>query len=263
MTDMIKFAYASHIGKIRINNEDNLWCDGFCLPAENTGTGGVRSGDIALSDFPVFAVMDGMGGESCGEQASYLSASEFGRFFREEEALKKEYPQALSELCRRMNQQVVHYAVENHVRTMGSTTVFLVFAGNRAYAGNLGDSRLYHLSEDDFRQISTDHVYSREIGGKGPLLQYLGMMEPDEDLDPSLVTLTPRSLDTFLLCSDGVTDMVSDEELLDILLSCPEPEEAVEKILDSALTAGGRDNITAIVCRYPQKSLFSRLRFWR
>ena len=241
-----------------MNNEDNFWCFGSFLQARNTGTGGICKGSAPLSAFPSFAVMDGMGGESCGEEAAFLAAEEFGRFLEgHRQELPEDYQAFFRKLCDSMNGKVVRYAVENHIRAMGSTTVFLCFDRKTAYAGNLGDSRLYLLSGGELRQLSTDHVYAREKGQKGPLLQYLGAMEPDTLLDPSPVALKLRQGDKFLLCTDGVTDMLVEEELKEILLTSKEPEDCAEQLLCRALEAGGRDNITAIVCDYRKRGIFS------
>lgn len=261
MTDEIRYACVSHIGNKRTNNEDNFWCAGKCLPETNSGTDGILTGTLPLKDHPAFAVMDGMGGESCGEQAAYLAASEFGRVYGEKkELLSRNHEELFQELCLSMNRKVVDYAVENHVRIMGSTVVFLAFDGKNGYGGNLGDSRLYQLRGEELSCLSTDHVYLKEGSRKGPLTQYLGIMEPDTELDPCPRSWALVNRDLFLICSDGVTDMLKEEEIREILLSSPEPEQAVEKILSGALAAGGRDNITAIVCRLVRHGFFSFFR---
>ena len=93
MTYEIEYAYTSHVGKIRANNEDNFWCCGESLPAQNFGTSGIFSGSAPQKSLPVLAVFDGMGGESCGEIAAETAAREFGRFYGENREKLKKFPE--------------------------------------------------------------------------------------------------------------------------------------------------------------------------
>ena len=104
MTYQINYAYACHTGKVRANNEDNFWCCGQLLPAENHGIEGVRTGSVIRDDLPVLSVFDGMGGESCGEMASYLAAEAFDRYYHErKKKLKRNPKKFLEDACRNMN----------------------------------------------------------------------------------------------------------------------------------------------------------------
>ena len=178
MAYQMEYAYTSHTGNVRANNEDNFWCCGETMGAFNQGTGGVRTGKTAQSDYPLFAVFDGMGGESCGEMAAYLAADACGRHYRENRASLKEQPeQFLEEICRNMNRAVCEYSQENRIRIMGTTTVMLAVSEGNLYACNVGDSRLYEIrkktgeQEGNFQQISIDHVLRGGPFCKAPLTQ--------------------------------------------------------------------------------------------
>ena len=82
MAYQIEYAYTCHIGKIRNNNEDNFWCCGDSLEAQNQGMSHIRSGYMKQSEYPLLAVFDGMGGESCGEMAAFLAAEACGQHFK-------------------------------------------------------------------------------------------------------------------------------------------------------------------------------------
>ena len=82
MAYQIEYAYTCHIGKIRNNNEDNFWCCGDSLEAQNQGMSHIRSGYMKQSEYPLLAVFDGMGGESCGEMAAFLAAEACGEHFK-------------------------------------------------------------------------------------------------------------------------------------------------------------------------------------
>ena len=272
MAYQIEYAYASHVGRIRANNEDNFWCCGETMGAFNQGTGSVRSGRTIQSDYPLFAVFDGMGGESCGEMAAYLAADACGRHYHEKRLVLKEQPELFfEELCRSMNRAVCEYSRENRIRTMGTTAVMLAVSEESIYACNVGDSRLYEVKKETadkalvsascgfqsgedtqaascIRQISTDHVLFGGPFGKAPLTQYVGIPEEDMGLEPSLLKLKPQPGTRYLLCSDGVTDMLSDEEIREILATEKPVQETVEQLLNSSLEKGGRDNVTIILC---------------
>lgn len=262
MAFQIEYAYTSHIGKVRTNNEDNFWCLGHSMEAENNGLGKIVHGTAALKDFPFFAVFDGMGGESQGEMASYLAAQAAGEFYAANQKQFENNPREFMEkLCSTMNHAVCAYAEENKVRSMGSTAAVLMFAKDRFASCNLGDSRIYQLHERELYRLSSDHVLGGGRFGKSPLMQYVGMDEKEMKPEPSIESATFAMDDCYLLCSDGITDMLSDSEIGEILKEDLPVEELAEKLLKQALEKGGRDNITLVVCRVSDKndSSFQRL----
>lgn len=260
MTYEIEYAYTSHVGKIRANNEDNFWCCGESLPAQNFGTSGIFAGNTSQKTLPVLAVFDGMGGESCGEIAAETAVREFGRFYGEnKEKLKKSPEEFLEDICDSMNRQVVRYGEENRIGSMGTTTAFVAFSRDGVYVGNLGDSRVYCSEKDRLQQISVDHVIGRSFLGKPPLTQYLGITEEGMVLEPCITKHSYVVGDRYLLCSDGMTDMLSDGEIADILTREISLEETVSVFLDRVLEKGGRDNVTIILCEIKE----TEKRFWR
>lgn len=259
MTYEIEYAYTSHVGKIRANNEDNFWCCGESLPAQNFGTSGIFAGNASQKTLPVLAVFDGMGGESCGEVAAETAVREFGRFYGENREKLKKFPEEfLEEVCDSMNRQVVRYGEENRIGSMGTTTAFAAFSRDGVYVGNLGDSRVYCSEKDRFQQISVDHVIGRSFLGKPPLTQYLGIMEEGLVLEPCITKHPYVAGNRYLLCSDGMTDMLSDGEIADILTREIPLEETVSVLLERVLEKGGRDNVTIILCEIKE----TEKRFW-
>ena len=174
MAYQIKYAYTCHIGKIRNNNEDNFWCCGEFLNAQNQGMSHIQSGCRKQSELPVMAVFDGMGGESCGEMAAFLAAESCGMHYKEQKDLiGREGEQFLLEACEKMNQAVCDYGTENRIDSMGTTAAMLAFGEDMIYGCNLGDSRIYRSNCEKFGQISEDHTLGRHFLGKAPLTQYL------------------------------------------------------------------------------------------
>ena len=134
MTYEIEYAYTSHVGKIRANNEDNFWCCGESLPAQNFGTSGIFTGSASRKSLPVIAVFDGMGGESCGEIAAETAVREFGRFYGENREKLKKFPEEfLEDVCESMNREVVRYGEENRIGSMGTTAAVVAFSRAVSY----------------------------------------------------------------------------------------------------------------------------------
>jgi len=250
MNLVIEAACGCNRGKIRSNNEDNVYFFGRCLPLIHDGTKKISGVESGIQNGLFLAVFDGMGGESCGEEASFAAAQELqlvGKklidyFFPEREFLTR--------TMLRLNDAVVKRAHELCVERMGSTLVALYFSAGNVYVCNLGDSRAYRLRYGEFMQLSQDHVYRSTNGRKkSPLTQYLG-------IDPDYMTLEPfickGSLieeDQYLLCSDGLTDMLSNMEIMTIMLNSKDSRSCASQLIDAALKRGGQDNVTVIVCK--------------
>ena len=254
MAYQIEYAYACHMGKVRNNNEDNFWCCGETLAEEHQGIDHVGTGCVPQSDLPLLAVFDGMGGESCGEVASYLAAQSCGDFYRKNKRKLREDPRNfLEEACAEMNRAVCGYSRENRIQSMGTTAALLAFGRDGVFGCNLGDSRIYQARNGQFRQISSDHVLGGMMFGKAPLIQFVGIPEESMKLEPSIVREESAAGIRYLICSDGITDMLADGEIADILAREVTVEETVGILLDRALKKGGRDNATLILCEIKEK----------
>ena len=265
MAYQIEYAYTCHIGKIRNNNEDNFWCCGDSLEAQNQGMSHIRSGYMKQSEYPLLAVFDGMGGESCGEMAAFLAAEACGEHFKTaKDGIRNDPEEFLNEICESMNQAICDYGRTNKINSMGTTTALLAFAEDAVYSCNLGDSRIYKSDREKFYQISQDHVLGRSLFGKAPLTQYLGMEEENLQLEPSISRQEIKIGNRFLLCSDGITDMLSDGEIADILSRDIPVAKTVEILVDRALKKGGRDNITVVLCEIMEqpRNMFRRVLNW-
>ena len=265
MAYQVEYAYTCHTGKVRNNNEDNFWCCGESLSSENQGMSHIQSGRIKQSEIPVMAVFDGMGGESCGEMAAYLAAQTCGQHYSLNKTMFREKPEYfLIDLCNEMNRTVCNYSKENKISSMGTTAAVLAFGAAFVYGCNLGDSRIYLSKEGHFRRISTDHVLGGGLFGKSPLTQYVGIPEENMGLEPSITKQEAAIGVRFLLCSDGITDMLSDGEIADVLTREISVEETVELLLERALKKGGRDNITIVLCEITEseKTWLQRLADW-
>lgn len=224
------------------------------MTSDNNGLGSILEKSFSLKKDRFFAVFDGMGGGEYGEIASYIAAKATEQYLNAEEAAnlagKKDY---LEKMCTHVNDRIFKETLRLNAEMMGSTLAGLYFTGSQVWTVNVGDSRCFLLRDGKLQQISedqTDEAYMKENGihGRKPYLtQYMGMDPEEVRVLPYADCLQLKKGDRFLICSDGVSDMVSIEFLETMLLQTQSPAKCVDTILAAALEAGGKDNITAIV----------------
>lgn len=239
----VEYACVSSVGKLRRNNEDNFYCDGQIREDINATEDVVLSGTVASDTNELFAVFDGMGGEACGEVASFVAATH-ARLFVQDRAAYEEYLYELAEL---LNEKVREETEARSLVLMGTTAAMLQISGEDVYILNAGDSRIYKLSRHELRQISEEHI-AVGYGGKA-ITKFLGLPEGHK-LAPYIAMGKYKAGDMFLLCTDGVTDMLTDDEIRLIIDDKRELRAAVRALADAALDKGGVDNITAILLRF-------------
>ncbi len=280
MSYTIQYAYFSIPGKVRGNHEDNLYIDRTVLPLENTGTNGVINGFLLSDTHPLIGVFDGMGGESSGEVASFIAADTIRRIDTDRTAgttycmgtgcssdtlqqndmddsgqgIKQDDLREPGTLCLEMNREVCSYAKEKRIRSMGTTAVCLRFSDQEAQFANVGDSRIYHIGKDGICRITEDQVMKSIFYAKPPLTQYLGMEDEEMALLPQTGKIPVNIGDRFLLCTDGVTDMLSDEDISEIIKSEENSAACLEKLMQSILLTEAKDNATAVLCSISMSS---------
>lgn len=242
-------ACGTNTGRIRSNNEDNFFFDGRYMPEDHGATDRVLTASFPAGEGRMLAVFDGMGGENYGELASYTAAEAIAHTGLQPKDFQRITDYA-EEQAQELNLAVVEQQRIMKTSHMGTTMAAIYFTAESAVVSNLGDSRVYRLRDGRLWQLSEDHVSSRPMssGRKAPLTQNLGVDPEELLLEPSVSECRLRAGDCFLLCSDGVTDMLEDGKICELLSQGRSPAETVEALIASALEAGGRDNITAIVC---------------
>ena len=243
MKTTITYACLNALGSFRQNNEDNFFVQGKLRSGDKDKDifcqGSFSSGNVLVG------VFDGMGGESCGEVAPHIAAAVMA-----ETHLPEEDPAAeVVEFCKYLNGEVCSYAVRNGIPSMGSTLCGIWFRRKQCHIFHLGDSRVYLFRKKTLTRLTQDHSAPAIGTRKGPLLQYLGLPEEVYALNPGQTELPYRNGDQLLICSDGLTDMVTDDEIAEVLGTDEAPEGYVRKLYERAMNNGGRDNITIMLCR--------------
>jgi serine/threonine protein phosphatase PrpC len=249
MTMKVSSAGATDTGRIRKNNEDSL------LVLENAG---------------LFAVADGVGGRKGGEVASSIAVQTLKETIPDLLGGKDRTPPAgvarddnQASLALRkaisLSNRLVREAAERtpELAGMGSTVTSLLLTKGGALIAHVGDSRAYLLRQGTLQQLTNDHSFVAEQVKAGVITPEQARLSAyrhvitralgvQADVAPDLREVELKPGDRFLLCSDGLTEMIADKEIADILDDRP-PEEAVKRLINAANEAGGVDNITAIV----------------
>lgn len=238
----IDYAVCCSVGKVRKNNEDNFYTAGEIRTDVMSNEDAEFFGNVSSSDNELFAVFDGMGGEACGEVASFIAASYCKDFCKD----KEQYEEYLYELCDILNRKVCEETENRSLVMMGTTAAMVQFGKNAVYVLNVGDSRIYKVSRKKMNMISQDHV-AYGYRGKAPLTKFLGLDSKDEKLKPYIAMGKYKAGDTYLICTDGITDMLSEDEILSILNSENDAKQTARDLVNKALEVGGIDNATAIV----------------
>lgn len=244
-------ACGCNIGRIRKNNEDNFYFNSIVLQVENRGLRDILFASGTLASPFYVGVFDGMGGESFGEDASYIGA----KVLKEKCFGCADDPKGvLLDACMEANAQICALARKRAAGVIGSTMVALCLEGESAVLLNLGDSKAFLFRNRALVQISVDHTDQKRLKAlcvttrKPRLTQHLGIAPSELLLEPAIWQKRIEPGDCFLLCSDGLTNMVSESEIADILQKQPEPADCIRFLINTALAKGGRDNITVIVC---------------
>ncbi len=248
MKHTVSYACVCSVGKIRQKNEDNFFCDYLCLPSKNHGLEKTLFGENILIQPQSYAVFDGIGGETNGDIAAFLAADCLRKSMMNQAENKGEQKEFLLSVCEKMNEAVCDYSAAHERVYMGATAAIIYFDEENVYICNIGDSRIYRLSDDELRLISKDHTANIPGKKKTPLTQHLGIFKDEMQIMPYVAKGTVQSGDCYLLCSDGLTDMVTDEEIKQILSEKSSPKQKAEKLLASAMDNGGVDNTTVIIC---------------
>ncbi|MFM7887755.1 MAG: Stp1/IreP family PP2C-type Ser/Thr phosphatase [Pseudanabaena sp.] len=232
------FAGATDKGCVRSANQDSYYID---------------------PDGRFFVVADGMGGHAGGEVASKIAVDSI-RACLESLWDKETDPQKLmQDAIDEANQAIINDQKANPVRSdMGTTVVLLLFRDDHPWFCHIGDSRLYRLRDGNLEQISDDHTWiaraiqtgvinaddAKSHPWRHMLLQCLGR----EDLKSiTACEIECQSGDLFLICSDGLTEELSDDRINHQLKSIRNCQQAAEALIDAAKTRGGRDNITVVI----------------
>ena len=230
-------------GRVRSSNQDSVFCE------EN-----------AVGNFPnLFLVADGMGGHKAGDTASLMCIDEVVKQIRDTELIT---PVGVIEQAVKAANEAIYKASNSRpeLEGMGTTLVCATVMEGTAYVGNIGDSRMY-LFRGGLRQITVDHSLVEEMVQSGEIQKDEMRTHPNKNIitralgtdvavRPDCFEIEVQTGDVLLLCSDGLTNMLEDEEIANILNEhISDMKEAGELLVEQANKAGGKDNISVVLVR--------------
>jgi serine/threonine protein phosphatase len=229
----------SDVGKVRSINEDRVF---YTLD---------KIGDLEN----LFILCDGMGGENAGDYASLMAV----KYIKESiQGTKGELASILSKAISEANLKILNEAKADVSKFgMGTTLVLVSIMDNNLYAVNIGDSRLYILRNEKLRQVSRDHTLSEELLAKNVIEKYSLEYEENkhkltralgvfENIKADFFEIPLEGISKVLICSDGLSNMIDDEDIEHIIKETQD-EVCAKKLIDRANANGGRDNVSAIV----------------
>lgn len=251
-------------GNFRDKNEDNLFLNGKYL--------GINHSDVSFNEkikadkCVLTGVFDGLGGERRGEEASYRAAAVLGDYDGEIN---------IEEYFKRANREICMLSNENKPGRTGSTAAVICFMKGEFIAANIGDSRIYLIRDNNISRLSVDHtmietminsgVLKREETHKSKFKNYLTRCLGVQGEAEGSAYIAERAVlkegDIFILCSDGLSGVMEDGEILKGLSECERDKNPALQLAEKAYEAGSRDNTTLIViyCENKEKGLFGRL----
>ncbi|HLI07951.1 MAG TPA: Stp1/IreP family PP2C-type Ser/Thr phosphatase [Ktedonobacteraceae bacterium] len=239
-------AQLTDVGRKREHNEDNM---AYVIP---------KDAQVMARKGALFIVADGMGGHAAGEVASEIAVDTVSNAYYQDD--NEDVAVSLLQAIKRANALIHQRAAENMQRSgMGTTCVAAVLRGNMAYIANVGDSRAYFMRHGQVKQVSQDHSWVAEQVRAGLLTDdqarthaqrnvITRCLGTQADVDVDVFTEELQEGDSLVLCTDGLSGLVSDDEIRRIVEQYV-PQESVYHLIEQANNNGGPDNITAIVLR--------------
>jgi len=248
---LVRVACATDVGRVRRSNEDNY---------------------LVALEHNMFIVSDGMGGQLAGEVASKIVVTVLPHVIAQRLAglhipsiqmVERALRDAIVELSQKLRAET---AVRPDLKGMGATVALVWLRGTLAHLAHMGDSRIYLLRRGRLTKMTEDHSVvalllkhgeltpeeTRVHPARGRLSRFVGM---EGEVYPDVQTLSLRGGDRLLLCSDGLTGMVTDDEIAQLLAANPDPADACHALVTTANAAGGEDNVTAVVVDCQRSSL--------
>ncbi|MEF9990905.1 MAG: Stp1/IreP family PP2C-type Ser/Thr phosphatase [Romboutsia sp.] len=247
------YSYASHVGKVRKNNED--YCRGEVIQNDN------------LETVSIFAIADGMGGHNKGEVASELAVENIICFLKENllqsKSIKIDYVDDIIKQAYNSVNSIIHKKSISEVefQGMGTTLTIAIIYKDNLYVANVGDSRCYILQNDEFKKITTDHSIVEELVKANIITESEAKTHPrrnhitraigtDEMVIVDIFKYKLNINDMILLATDGLTGCVEDEDIKSVVQKDEDLEILSNELINMANETSGKDNVSVILIKH-------------
>lgn len=247
-------ASMSDMGRVREINEDSFCCAELSC------------------NMSLLIVADGMGGHNAGEVASKIAVKTLSQYVIENIKAgipEDELVEVLQEGIQKANSDIYQESLKNSAYSgMGTTVTSAIVSQDQLVVGHVGDSRAYILKHNKLKRITRDHSLVEELIMNGTITEAQAMHHPqkniitralgvEDSVDIDIERLKIDTGDMVLLCTDGLTNMLEESKIEDILLKFENPDDAVQKMVEMANEAGGQDNITVLLAKamYPEEGV--------
>ncbi|WP_242842144.1 Stp1/IreP family PP2C-type Ser/Thr phosphatase [Ruminiclostridium cellobioparum] len=206
-----------------------------------------------------FVIADGMGGHKCGEVASKQAVDSVCNLLLKADWEKENISEMLSDIIVKVNDEIYNFSLlDEATQGMGTTLIITVLKNRKLYIGHVGDSRVYIIRENSIEKVTWDHSFIEELVKNGSITRDEAVNHPKRNLITRAVgyelglqvdtyEIDLKDNDIILLCTDGLTNMLTEEEILDIIKNNEEPQDACDTLIQKANNNGGEDNTTVIV----------------
>jgi protein phosphatase len=244
----LEYAYKTDVGRIRSYNEDAVAI-------------------FEQDDMLIMVVADGMGGHALGDVKSKMAIGHVANQFNaglsfDTSAAASEW---LTKTLSTINADILKFGKQHHTKNMGTTLVMAIVMKDFVVVANIGDSRAYLWAHDTLRQITRDHTFVAELVEKGQISERAAKVHPQKNvinkamgaspqLDFDVLVIEHYALQGVLLCSDGLTRLIEDKEILEVLQTNLTVKEKVTTLIKKANDAGGRDNVTVALVSFGERS---------
>lgn len=231
------YGYKTDAGKVRDLNEDRYLF-------------------VNEDDYVILVVADGMGGHNAGDIASTIAIDEILKY-NLNGGFSEDTEKRLKECVDITNRKIYDYSINNpECHGMGTTLTIAVIIKDKVWIANVGDSRAYIINEE-IKKITVDHSYVEELKMMGRITEEEAINHPNKNqitravgtekaVETDIFTLTKKEEDVILLCTDGLTNMLRDEEILNTVKNSGTLQKAIDTLVVTANINGGKDNITVV-----------------
>jgi protein phosphatase len=268
----VDFGSLTHVGKVRPNNEDHFLIARLCKSVQVLQSSLPDEEDPDLADLVAYlmVVADGLGGHAAGERASAIVIREARKyillaakwFFSLEDRNEEVRQRLLTEGLKRLNQEIVNQAqADAALAGMASTLTAALSIGAELFLVQVGDSRAYLFRAGQLAQLTRDQTLAQKLVDAGLLRPeavrtarvrhvLTSALGGSSGVEAETYKLHLADGDRLLLCTDGLTELVGDEQIAEVLAGNPRPADACRALVNAALDLGGRDNITVVLAAY-------------